>query len=166
MREEIVEVLVKVKRNMLCVLGMIFMYILCGLAVFVGLFIFGFIGVLVGIVLGFIGYLIGQRASSEYEYTYCGKEIDVDIIYNAEKRKKVTTIDLEKLEAMVRVEGSKMGEFKNRQVVVNDFSSKKPENSGEVYALFCEGNMEYLIEPGERLLNALSYVCPRKIFKD
>lgn len=166
MREEFVEVLVKVKRNMLYSFGMIFLYILCGLVFLFGMLGGGFLPMLIGVVIGFFGYIVGSKSSIEYEYSFCGKEIDVDIIYNATKRKKLLTIDLNKLEAMVRVQGSKMGEYKNRQVVVKDFSSKKPEQEGDVYALFMEGNIEYLMEPGDRLLNALSYVCPRKIFKD
>ena len=166
MREELVEVLVKVKKNMLLALAMILLYTLCGCLVLYGMLMTSFLVMLIGAVLGFLGYLCGTKSSIEYEYTYCGKEIDVDVIYNATKRKKLITIDLNKLEAMVRVQGSKMGEYKNRQVVVKDFSSKKPEQEGDVYALFMEGNIEYLMEPGDRLLNALSYVRPRKIFKD
>lgn len=166
MREEYVEILVKVKRNMLYAFGMIFLYIVCGLVFLFGLLGGGFLAMIIGVVIGFLGYLLGSKSSIEYEYTFCGKEIDVDVIYNATKRKKVLTIDLNKLEAMVRVQGNKMGEYKNRQVVVKDFSSKKPEQAQDVYALFMEGNVEYLIEPGDRLINALSYVCPRKIYKD
>lgn len=166
MREELVEVLVKVKKNMLLALAMILLYTLCGCLVLYGMLMTSFLVMLIGAVLGFLGYLCGTKSSIEYEYTYCSKEIDIDIIYSASKRKKVLTIDLSKMEALVRVSGNKMGEYKNRQVLVKDYSSKNPENAENVYALFYEGNIEYLIEPGERLLNALSYVCPRKIFKD
>lgn len=166
MREELVEVLVKCKKNILLTVGMLLLYIICGLVALYGLFTGNMIVVLVGVAIGFGGYALGSKSSVEYEYTYCSKEIDVDVIYSQIKRKKVTTIDLSKMEALVRVNSSKMNEFNNRQFIVKDFSSKKADHADEVYALIYDDNIKYLIEPGERMLNAISYVCPRKIFKD
>ena len=166
MREEFVEVLVKCKKNIGLTILMILLYTICALVVLGGLLFGNFIMLLIGAVVGFCGYLAGSKSSIEYEYTFCNKEIDVDIIYSQQKRKPVTTLDLSKMEALVRVNGDKFAEYKNRQFASRDFSSKRAENADEVYAMICEGNIMYLIEPGERLLNALSYVCPRKIFKN
>jgi len=166
MREELVETLVKCKKNIGLTILMMLLYVLCGLTVLIGLGFGQFLIILVGGVLGFLGWFVGSRSQVEYEYTYCDKEIDIDIIYNQTNRKRITTLDMGKMEALVRVNSSKMGEFKNRQLVTKDYSSKRAENAEEVYALIYEGGTMYLIEPGERLLNALSYVCPRKIFKN
>lgn len=166
MREEFVEVLVKCKKNIGLAFAMILLYTLCALAVLGGLAFGSFIAIIVGAVLGFCGYLAGSKSSIEYEYTYCDKEIDIDVIYSQQKRKSVMTLDIGKMEALVRMNGDKFGEYKNRQLLVKDFSSKKPENADAMYAMIYEGNIMYILEPGERLLNALSYVCPRKIFKN
>ena len=58
-----------------------------------------------------------------------------------------------------------MKEFASRQFIVKDFSSHNKENKDSVYALFYDGGLKILMEPDERLLNAISYVSPRKIFK-
>lgn len=166
MREEFVEVLVKCKKSIGLAILMVVLYTICALAVLGGLLFGSFITLIVGAVIGFCGYLAGSKSSIEYEYTFCNKEIDVDIIYSQTKRKHVTTLDLGKMEALVRVNGDKYGEYKNRQFASRDFSSRNADNADGVYAMIFEGNVMYLIEPGERLLNALSYVCPRKIFKN
>lgn len=166
MREEFVEVLVKCKKNVGLAILSILLYALCAVTVLGGFAFGSFIAVLVGGVLGFCGALAGSKSSVEYEYTYCDKEIDVDVIYSQQKRKRVITLDVSKMEALVCMKADKFGEYKNRQFVTKDFSSKRAENLDNAYAMIYEGNIMYILEPGERLLNALSYVCPRKIFKN
>lgn len=166
MRDEIVEVLVKCKTNMgLRTLGIV-LYILCGVAVVIALLGFGIVGYIAAIIFGVMGFFANSNSQVEYEYTYCDKELDIDAIYNQTKRKHVTTLELSKMEALVRVEGSRMNEYSRRQCITKDYSTKNKNTKDNVYALFYDGSIKVLIEPNERLLNAIAYVAPRKVFKD
>lgn len=166
MKEDIVEVLVPCKqRTGLIILRFLF-YLLAAAAAFLWFMGAGFVAFLIAAALGIAGYYVGTFSFVEYEYAYCDKEIDIDVIYCQQKRKHLLTLDTGKIEAIVRVGGSKMKEYENRQQVVKKYDSGKKENADKVYALMYDGTTEILMEPGERLLNTLSYVCPRKIYKD
>ena len=45
-------------------------------------------------------------------------------------------------------------------------STKDKANTDNVYALFYDGNIKILLEPNDRLIDAISYIAPRKVFKD
>ncbi|MCR5799109.1 MAG: DUF6106 family protein [Lachnospiraceae bacterium] len=166
MKEDLVEVLVACKTKGGLMVLRIVLYILCGVAALLGLTGVGLIPIIVAVILGILGYLAGSRASIEYEYAYFDKEIVIDAIYSQQKRKHMFTIETGKIEAIVRVNGSKMKEYERRQFVTRDYSTGKKENAEEVYAFIYEGSLKILMEPGERLLNTLGYVCPRKIYKN
>lgn len=164
MRDEIVEVLVRCKTKIGLMILRIVLFVLCALAVILAMQ-GGIVFLIAAVILGGAGYFAGSYAQVEYEYTYCEKEIDIDAIYSQARRKHIMTLELSKMEAFVRVESDKMKEFEKRQFIVKDFSSHNKENKDKVYALFYDGGLKILMEPDERLLNAISYVSPRKIFK-
>lgn len=166
MRDEIVEVLVKCKTNLGLRAFAIILFILCGLAAVLGMFGYGLVGFIAAIVFGIMGYFANSNSQVEYEYTYCDKELDIDAIYSQTKRKHITTLELGKMEALVRVGSGKMNEYSRRQCVTKDYSTKNKNTADNVYALFYDGNLKILIEPNERLLNAIAYIAPRKVIKD
>ena len=166
MRDEIVEVMVKCRTNIGLAILRIICFVLCALAVLGATAIGG--GLLmyaVAVAFGAAGYFAGSYSQVEYEYAYCEKEIDIDAIYSQSRRKHIMTLSLDKMEASVRVNGDHMGEYKNRQCVSRDFTSHDKQNADNVYAIFYDGGLKILIEPGEKLLDVISYFSPRKIFK-
>ena len=166
MRDEIVEQLVKCKPAMGLMILKYASFVLCALGIVFAIIGGGIIGLLIAVVFGSAGYYAGVYSQVEYEYVYCNKELDIDVIYSQTKRKTLTTLDLGKMEALVRVKGSKMSEYERRQCAVTDYSTKDKANTDNVYALFYDGNLKILLEPNDRLLDAISYIAPRKVFKD
>ena len=166
MREEIVEVMVQCKPRIGLIVAKFVLYIICALGIVFAMIGGGLLGLIIAVVFGGAGYYVGSISQVEYEYVYCDKSLDIDVIYSQAKRKSLLSLDLGKMEALVRVEGNKMREYANRRCVIKDYSTGNKETKKDVYALFYDGNLEILIEPNERLLNAISYVAPRKIFKD
>jgi len=164
-RDEIIEVLVKCKTKIGLSILKVVLFILCGLAIVATLIgLGGFVGFIVAVLLGGAGYLAGVYSQVEYEYVYCNKEIDIDVIYNQSKRKSVMNIDLTKMEAFVRVTGPKMADYEGRQfAMVKDFSTHDPANANNVFALIYDGNTKILIEPNNKLLDAIYYVAPHKV---
>lgn len=164
MRDELVEVLVKCKTNIGLKALQVLAYVLCGVCVLGSMVGFGMVALLFAIVFGIAGYLSGMYSKVEYEYTYCNKEMDVDVIYSQIKRKHKTTFDLTKMEALVRVNSDKMKEFERREFKVMKYHTGRKENEDKVYALIYDGTTKVLMEPDERLLEAINYMFPRKVF--
>lgn len=167
MRDEIVEVMVKCKTNIGLMILRIILFVLCALSVLLssamrsgGILLF-----ILAVILGAAGYFAGSYSQVEYEYGYCEKEIDIDAIYSQSRRKHIMTLQLDKMEAIVRVNGDKWGEFKNRTVVTKDFTSHDKANADKVYAIFYDSGLKILIEPGDKLLDVIGYFSPRKIFR-
>jgi len=165
MRDEVVEVLVKCKNNSAMIVLKIVMIVLCVLAVASAVLLFGTVAFVVAVLCGWLAYFAKVRSKVEYEYTYFQKELQVDVIYSQEKRKSVASYDLSKMEACVQIGANKMKEFERRQFTVKNYSSNLIENQKQVYALIYDGSMKILFEPNEKLLNALKYDFPRKVFE-
>lgn len=167
MRDEIVEVLVKCKTNFALSVAKVLLYVLCAVAVVLGMLSGAFALILLAAVFGGAGYFAGVYSQVEYEYVYCDKELDIDVIYSQSKRKNVMNIDLGKMEAFVRTSSAKMDNFNGRQfAAVKDFSTKNKETANDVFALIYDGNLKILIEPNEKLINAIYYVAPSKVHKN
>lgn len=166
MREDFVETLVKRKNNLGLSILMVLLYIICGVCVLLSMVGLGLAALLFAIILGISGYICGHYSKVEFEYSYCNKELDVDAIYAQTTRRHQITLDLSKMEAFVRVNGSTMKEYANRQCKTIDYSSKDKKNADAVYALFYDGTAKYLIEPDDKLLDAIKYMYARKVFED
>lgn len=166
MREDFVETLVKRKTNYGLSALMVVLYIMCGVCVLLAMIGLGLAALLFAIIMGILGYICGHYSKVEFEYSYCNKELDVDAIYAQTTRRHQSTLDLSKMEALVRVNGNKMKEYQNRQFKTVDYSTKDKANADAVYALFYDGTMKYLIEPDDKLLDAIKYMYARKVFED
>lgn len=166
MRDEIVEQLIKCKPAIGLTVLKYVSYVLCALGIVFFLIGGGIIGLLLAVIFGVAGYYAGVYSQVEYEYVYCDKELDIDVIYSQSKRKTLVSLDLGKMEALVRVEGTKMSEYSRRECKTTSYTTNDKANMDKVYALFYDGNLKVLFEPNEKLLGAISYVAPRKVFKD
>lgn len=166
MREDFVETLVKRKTNLGLSALMIFLYIICGVCVLLALVGGGLPALFIAIIAGISAYISGHYSKVEFEYSYCNKELDVDAIYAQTTRRHQVTLDLSKMEALVRVNSAKMKEFANRQCKTVNYASGEKKNADAVYALFYDGTTKYLIEPDDELLDAIKYMYARKVFTD
>jgi len=127
---------------------------------------FGFVALLIAVLLGVAAYFVSMRTKVEYEYTYFDKEIDVDVIYCMQKRKKVTTYDMTKLEMLAPMGSYHLDEFKNRNYKEADYSSRKPENAQNVYVMYIGGMDKVIFEPTPELVKAIANIAPRKVFTE
>lgn len=162
---EHIELLVAVKQNPLMNICKIILYIITGIGVALSLIgIFSVYPLILAIITGFIAYFVGLRSSIEYEYTLTDKEIDIDIIYSKQKRKSVTSIDLTKLEIMAPVGSDRLSSYQLRNYAKEDYSSRNPENSKNMYVMYCDGSRQITFEPDERLYKAIYNVAPHKVY--
>ncbi|MGL5259469.1 MAG: DUF6106 family protein [Lachnospiraceae bacterium] len=162
MNETYVEVLVKRKSTVAMVMLKYFLIVLTALFAF-----FGFVGVTIALVLAVVSlvlaYLVGLMSDLEFEYTYIDKELQVDKIMGKSKRKRVATLDLNKLEVLAPITSHKLDEFKNRKYKELDFSSNEIKQPDIRYVLYMNGESRIVFEPSEEMVKAIYNIAPRKV---
>lgn len=130
-------------------------------------FIFGgFIGplIIVGLVWGCI-YLT-SFFKKEYEYSITNNELDIDTIYNKERRKKLLDLDLKKIELMASIKDDKhKGSLERAQKTIDASDGEQGQNT-YVILYSKEGALtKLLISPNEEMLHLMYKQAPHKIFK-
>lgn len=120
----------------------------------------------IGVVCG-AGYLM-SKLSKEYEYALTNNEIDIDVIYNKNSRKRVITIDMKKINIMASIKDENhSGEINKPGLKVINASDNANDES--TYAIITEsekvGLCKVLISPNDTLLNELYKQAPNKVFK-
>ncbi len=126
----------------------------------------GLIAMVFAVVTGVAAYFVGLRTKVEYEYSYFNKELDIDIIYSMQKRKRVVTYDLTQLEVLAPANSYHLDAFKNRNYKVRDFSSCKAENKNNLYVMYIAGSDKVLFEPTPEMIKTISNFSPRKVFTE
>lgn len=164
MNDTYVEVMVARKKNPMLGVGRILMFVLAAICLLIGLFA-NMIFLLGAVLFGVIAYVVLPRFDIEYEYLYLDKEITVDKIMSKEKRKRVYTVDLNRMEFMARKNSHELDSYKARNLKSYDFTSA--EEGAKVYTIVYasadEGTVLVDIEPNEEMLQAIRNVFPRKV---
>ena len=112
-----------------------------------------------------IGF-VADMWNLEYEYLYLDREISIDKILSKQKRKKVRTLELSKMEFICPKNSHQLDPYKARNVKTADFSSKDPE--ARVWALlYKDQNSEeiILLEANDEMIKAIKSVYPRKVIE-
>ena len=164
---EHVELLVPVKEKTGLNLCKILLWVLTVLCALLGLSgILGLLPLILAIALGAGAYFIGLRVNIEYEYALTDKEMDIDVIYDKQKRKHITEIDLTKLEIMAPIDSHRLDGYAGRNLKCENYSSGDDNNRSGMYVMIYDGARKLIIEPDERLYKAIYNGAPRKVYKD
>lgn len=137
--------------------------------IFLGLFAFlsvNMIFFIIAIAFGVLDYFVFQWTDLEYEYLYLDKEISVDKIMAKTRRKKLTTISVEKIEIMAPEKSHQLDSYRNRQTKVTDVSAGHDLPDQKLYWIFYEGNQKILMNLTEDFARTIKGIAPRKVFMD
>ena len=143
-------------------------YLLIGLtavAVF-AMFLFGIWAFLVAVALGVGAYFLSIYIDVEYEYLYLDKEITVDKVLHKQKRKRVATYSVDKIEIMAPIKSYHLDNYNHRQDKVTDLSSGIENMPDTRYVFYYDGNQKIIFEPNEAFVKIVKNVAPRKVFMD
>lgn len=121
---------------------------------------------LIGLVaLAAADYFVLPRFNLEYEYLYVNGELDIDKIMGKAKRKRVCSLEMNKLELMAPLSSHALDSYKNnKNINMTDYSSGV-ENKGR-YGLVMQGDngpFMIILEPNEEILNDIKRIAPRKV---
>ena len=109
---------------------------------------------LVGIIMVPVSFTAFKNRYREYEYLLVSDELDIAVVKNKSKRKKLATYTLSELQCMAPVRSHKLdGYHSNPQLKVRDYSSGNTEHN--IYSMiFASQGMlqEVKVEPSEAML--------------
>ena len=162
------EYLIKQKKSPIDILAQI--GLILGAIILIGVsFVYGgeFLGpiIILGVVFG-TGVLF-SRFSREYEYTLTNNELDIDVIYNRSRRKRVITIDMKKIEIMANAKDERhQAELHKSYKVINASDNSNDENTYIIMAQSpSKGASKIIFSPNETMVNDLFRQAPNKVFK-
>lgn len=124
-------------------------------------------GLIVGVGCIVAAFFVLQLQTVEYEYIFVTDELQVTPIINQQRRrnKKKVTIEMEKVELAAPMSGHDLDPYLNNQrFKKKDYSSGLPD--AKTYGVVVEAGTEstiYIIEPNEKILNAMRSCSPRKV---
>ena len=118
------------------------------------------------VVLGVLDYFVVQWTDIEFEYLYLDKEISVDKIMAKTRRKKMLTIDVNKIEVMAPEKSHQLDSYRNRQTKVTDLSAGHDLPEQKLYWVYYEGSQKFLMNLTEDFVHTVKMIAPRKVFTD
>lgn len=144
----------------------------CLILLTMGLLLFGamfqMLFFLVGIVMIPVSFSALKNRYREYEYLLVSDELDIAVVKNKSKRKKLTSYALSELQCMAPVHSHRLDAYhSNPQLKVRDFSSGNPEH--RIYSMiFASQGMlqEIKVEPSDAMLNEVRMHHASIVFSD
>ena len=109
---------------------------------------------MLGLILLPVDYILFKNWYREYEYLLISDELDVTLIKNRSRRKKLASYPLAELQCMAPVNSHRLDGFHgNPNLTVKDYSSGNPEH--QIYSMIfsSQGNItEVKVEPTDAMM--------------
>jgi len=117
----------------------------------------GALGMIITIAVGFGAFYLMSFLRVEYEYIFTNGELDIDIIYNRARRKRVFSGQVKNFEIMAHVEDTvHLGSFSSAQETRDYSSGSVRENTYAFLAIAKGKRLKVIIEPNEKMMDAIS----------
>lgn len=159
-----VECMVKRKPNGLMTVLKFVLIIVAVLVFFLGMG--SILTFIIALALGVGAYFVHLNASLEYEYLYVDRQLTVDKIMAQTRRKKVDTLDLDRMEILAPIKSWHLDDYRNRQLKTVDYSTGLEEKPDRRYCLIYNGEKKIIFQPNEAMVTAIKSIAPRKVFTD
>ena len=124
--------------------------------------LFSLIGIPVFGILSYVLYF--RKMTVEYEYVYMDKELRIDRIYNQSKRKRVDTLDLNKMEILAKPDSNLLDSYSNRSVEVSDYSTNS-EDTEELatYEMYYDGKRKLILSLDRQMIDMMKITLSYKM---
>ena len=162
MNQDYVEWLVKRKDPAYAWPVRILMGILCAAALVMALVVVW--GPILLLIAGAATFFVFQMLSVEYEYLYVDGSLSVDKILGKARRKKVLECSKEELLMIAPSDSYVLKDYETSGMKVVNCSSQKTE--AKTFTMIYQKNEQHykvIMEPNDKLLQAIRYTTPRKI---
>jgi len=121
------------------------------------------IGVIVAFGAAFGAFYAMSFFNVEYEYIFTNGDLDIDVIYNRARRKRLISVNVKKFDLMCHVEDKmRIGEFASAEVKLDYSSGTLNENTYAFLTVHNSKRTKVVIEPNDKMLKAISGVMSRQ----
>ena len=124
---------------------------------------FGGIGLLLSVGAIYAGYKVTSSFNREFEYIVTDDSVDVDVIYNASRRKRLVTFSMKETEIIAPAESAEYKSYVQKEYKVIDATTRRKDV--KVYFAAVDKNGKKLVKlelPEEALLHLRRY-APSKV---
>ena len=137
------------------------------LIVIVAFLFFGpFLAAIVVLALGWGAFFLTSKLKREHEYSLTNNELDIDVIYNKERRKKIMTLDLKKIDVMASIKDERHQEsFARAQKTINASDGELTKDTYGILLNHAGALTKVLITPNEEMLTLMYKQAPHKIIR-
>lgn len=141
--------------------------VLTAIAVIAGLIITPLIWI-VAVALGIACYFVIPKTDVEYEYLFINGDFDIDMVMAKTKRKRVKSFKLSEADLAAPLNSHRMDYYNgNQKMKVLDFSSGNSEHKRFGIITRLDGELcKIILEPDEKLAQAMKNSAPSKVFLD
>jgi len=125
------------------------------------------VAVFIAAALIFGAYVLITRQNIEYEYSFTNGDLDIDIIYNKSRRKRLFSSSVKDFEIMAPVQDTAHTHELSGAQETKDYSSGIAGPNTYAFITAYKGKrLKIIIEPNDMMLKAFSTVLtPRKLIK-
>ena len=115
----------------------------------------------------YIAYIFISRRNVEYEYAVTNGDLDIDIIINQKKRKRMLSANCKEFEVVARVNSPQYTNEIKTCKNIKDFSSHNKEAEVWFISMRKEGqHTVILFEPLAQMIDNFAIFIPRKVFRN
>ncbi len=116
--------------------------------------------------IGYLAYILITRRNIEYEYSVTNGDLDIDMIANQRKRKRVFSMSCKEFEVVAKVKSAQYTHEMKECKTVKDFTSLSP--NADIWFIFHrQGGTPtvVLFEPTSQMIDNFRTFIPRKVFQ-
>jgi hypothetical protein len=123
----------------------------------------GAFAVLIVFALGFGTRFLMSYLNVEYEYIFTNGELDIDIIYDQARRKRLFSAEVKSFEIMAHIDDKNHEHTFHSAQETRDYSSGVPGPNTYVFVTVYNGKkIKVIIEPNDKMLKAFSGTLTRR----
>ena len=121
-----------------------------------------YIGIMLAVLVIWGAIFLTSRLKQEFEYSFTNGDLDIDVIYNRSRRKRIVTIDTKKLLGMEKVQNKEQAAKGYDKVLDLSSGALSDDLYGLVYEIDHK-KTRIFIEPNESILKAIQTFAPRSV---
>ncbi len=167
MKDKFTEDVIKKEKNDGNIMIIIFFILLAIILFFLNLMQMLIGGYVLCAVSGFLAYYFASKQNVEYEFSMTNEHVEVDAIYNKQKRSHVYTFNLQEVIVAapynsVRLEHERSSKKKTYYFV----SGLKDQSAYSLIGEFGGIQTEIVLEPTDKILDHIKYICKDTFYEE
>ena len=130
---------------------------------YLALLVAGGLAFFIAAAAGCLAFYLMSFLNVEYEYIYTNGELDIDIIYNRARRKRLLSVSVKDFEVMAHVDDKeRQGSFGGAQETLFCHSGETGPNTYAFLTIIKGKKTQVVFEPNEKLLKAIGTSLSRQ----